>query len=278
MKLAFRALKKFQLLQLINLNYKSGEIKIPVIRGLGYNNISGTELWMKELLEKLLPKINGSFVDVGVNVGQTLLKVKRLDCNFPYIGFEPNPNCVFYVEELIKKNRFTKCEIVPVGISDTNTIVSLQYFSHDLTDSSASIIEGFRTGTAIALKKNIVVCNYDMLQEKFQMTVGLVKIDVEGAELNVIQGLRQLLTREKPLILMEILPVYQKENTNRLQRQEEIERIMHGMDYQTLRILKNSQDKFEGFERVSVIGIHADVQKSDYLFCPTQRINEFLSI
>ena len=59
----------------------------------------------------LLP--GASVVDVGANLGQTLLKVKRLDRRARYVGFEPNPWCVVYMEELVRVNRLEHCSIVP---------------------------------------------------------------------------------------------------------------------------------------------------------------------
>ena len=66
--------------------------KIPIIKNISWNNLFEKEPWMTELLEKLLPVIEGCFIDVGVNVGQTLFKVKSADKTRDYIGFEVKPS------------------------------------------------------------------------------------------------------------------------------------------------------------------------------------------
>jgi tRNA G46 methylase TrmB len=101
------------------------EISIPSIRGIATD---ASEPWMVELLGKLLREQRGAFIDVGVNVGQTLVKVKALDQDREYIGFEPNPVCVFYVQELIKANKFKNCTLFPVGLFTEDRILSLDFF------------------------------------------------------------------------------------------------------------------------------------------------------
>ena len=92
-----RLLNKIGLLQYlifkINVQIYSTQFIIPVIKGIGLNNIITTESWGVNLLKKIFPIINkGIFVDVGVNIGQTLLKLKAVDNEMNYIGFEPNPS------------------------------------------------------------------------------------------------------------------------------------------------------------------------------------------
>jgi len=124
--------------------YLNGKrVKIPTIGKIGYSNLRISELWMVGLLQKLLPLKDGAFIDIGVNLGQTLVKVKCVEPDIQYIGFEPNPVCVYYTRELIKKNGFKNCELIPVGISNENGIVPLNCYSSE-TDSAATIVADFR--------------------------------------------------------------------------------------------------------------------------------------
>src|SRR5882724_8814387 len=102
-----KVLSKLKIVNYFNVEIKLKEgITIPVMGGLGYNNVFGTEKWMSSVLKKILNRSEGCFVDVGVNIGQTLIKVKSIDRNIDYLGFEPNPVCVFYAENLIGINKF----------------------------------------------------------------------------------------------------------------------------------------------------------------------------
>ena len=63
---------------------------VPLAKGIGLANIMLEEKWMQKILSFILPQIKDDcFIDVGVNVGQTLLKVKSINFNINYIGFEP---------------------------------------------------------------------------------------------------------------------------------------------------------------------------------------------
>ena len=144
-----RVLNKIGLLHRINifpkLQIKKKSIIIPVINKIGYNNLFLSEMWMIRLLESVLPLAKGSFVDIGVNLGQSLIKLRSLDQKRQYIGFEPNPSCVFYVEKLIKVNSFENTLVIPVGLSDKTDVLHLNLYSeNNSVDSSGSIIKDFR--------------------------------------------------------------------------------------------------------------------------------------
>jgi hypothetical protein len=57
------------LLKYINLEWffsiNSVNFRIPVTRGIGYDNIFMTEMWMVEVLNRLIPLKPGVFLDVG---------------------------------------------------------------------------------------------------------------------------------------------------------------------------------------------------------------------
>ncbi len=111
---------------------------------MGYENIRQWELWMCHLLKKILPLKEGIFIDVGVNIGQTLLKLRSVDSSREYIGFEPNPHCVYYVEALIKENGFLNGRLIPVGLLDRDAVLELNLYSDGNTDSQASMVAELR--------------------------------------------------------------------------------------------------------------------------------------
>ena len=80
-------------------------------------------------------------LDVGVNVGQSLIAFKSCYKN-NYYGFEPNPNCLYYLRHLVDRNNFKNVEIIPVGLSSENKLV--KFFSKSDSDSAATIIENLR--------------------------------------------------------------------------------------------------------------------------------------
>lgn len=227
-KKVIRALDRFGLLDNIivgsSVTLNGRKFNIPIVSRIGLDNLSMSELWMIDLL-KILVKLNlraGSacFVDVGVNVGQTLLKVKSVSAEMDYIGFEPNPLCIFYINNLIKSNKFGDCRIIPVGLSDSTDLGTLHFFNNSLVDSSATLIPDFRPVNKIDRTEYVPVFGLEQIKDKVGLLdFSILKIDVEGAELEVLKSFRCSIEKAKPIILIEILPVYDMENTSRLERQ-----------------------------------------------------------
>lgn len=246
------------------------EISIPSIRGI---TCGVSEPWMTDLLGKVLQEQHGAFLDVGVNVGQTLIKVKALDQHREYIGFEPNPVCAFYVQELIKQNKFENCTLLPVGLFIEDCVLSLDLFSDDVTDSSASLIDNFRPDHKIHSRVFVPVFRFDSLAKLAgSESIGIVKIDVEGAELEVVKSLLKVIQRDKPLILIEVLPVYSDKNAFRMDRQNELEKIFADTGYAILRVEKTSANTYSGLKRVEKIGIHSDLTQCDYVIVPNEQL------
>lgn len=82
------------------------------------------------------------FIDVGVNIGQTLMKVKSIDKDILYVGFEPNPNCVNYVNKFIEVNHIENCTIYPVGLSEKIGFETL--YADNEVASGATMLKDFR--------------------------------------------------------------------------------------------------------------------------------------
>jgi hypothetical protein len=254
------------------------KIKIPVIKGMGLGNFYRTEPAMIQLLEYIFNKNenDGAFYDIGVNLGQTLVKLKSVSPEMEYLGFEPNPNCVYYVNELIKANHYEKTTVFPFGISDKNSVYELALYSDDQTDSLASIIEDFRPNNPV-IKKEYVPC-FDMgpYWNTFKLPkIGILKIDVEGAEKEVLESFLDRIIIDKPIIQVEILPVYHEENKLRLKRQEAVEEIIRKMNYHIFRIHISKNGRFLHLEEIEKIGIHTSLDLCEYLLVPDSKYEKY---
>lgn len=270
-----RILRKFKLLPFLNLtgklNLNSGVFAIPILRGMGADNLNISEIWMVQVIAAIRSVRKGSFIDIGTNTGQSLIKLKSVDAGAEYVGFEPNPECVSYMEELIRKNRFTATTVIPVGISNKTEILKLNFYDESLTDSSASLNENFRPGKIITHRKAVQVVDYPVIAGTIPENVGIVKIDVEGFELFVLFGIEPLIVEKRPVIFLEILPVYEQANSQRLSSQEGIEDFFRSHRYSILRIKKNSEGKLAYLLSINApIGIHWEISDCDYLVIPEE--------
>jgi FkbM family methyltransferase len=244
------------------------KFRIPIIKNIGWNNIFDNEPWMTRLLEKLLSGRKGIFVDVGANIGQTLIKLKSIDPGVFYFGFEANPVCLFYLKELIKANKFESTAIIPVGLSDETGLASLNFFSKYSDDATASVLDQLRPGSVIEKKEWVYLTTIDKLSHLFTDKISILKIDVEGAELEVLKGAISCIKNHRPLIIIEILPVYTAENTWRLGRQNELESLVQSANYKKFRISKDSKNDLLSLDYIDNIGINSNILERDYLLVP----------
>jgi FkbM family methyltransferase len=240
-------------------------LRVPLQFGAGWEHLRMREVWLFDGLERVMRSRPGAFVDAGVNVGHTLVKVKAIDPEREYIGFEPNPHCLRYTQQLIALNRFTRCTVVPVGISNRTGIMKL--FMNPDADPSATIVEGFREPDRYARSVPVpVFVGDDVLDTLGVGHVAVVKIDVEGGELDVVEGLQETLRRSAPYVFCEVLPVFDEHSEMgrfRLRRQTELQQLLGALGYQIFRIYVDNT-----VERLDDFGIHADMTRSNYVFVP----------
>ncbi|MGF7159331.1 FkbM family methyltransferase [Rhodoligotrophos appendicifer] len=264
---ALRRLKLPAVLAAATLRIGDRQFRTPM---LGRTMCEPAEPWMLELLHRLLPLRGGTFLDVGVNLGQTMLAVMAVDGQRPYLGIEPNPHCVAYAERLMALNAFTTCRIVPVALGRSPGVQLLQLYYASATDASASLVEGFRPEQRISRLVPVAVFPYRAIEEAMSAgPLSFVKIDVEGGEADVLLTLRDAVSASQPWIIAEILPCYSAEAVDRLSRQQQIEQMMKDLDYVILRIRKGDGDRLAGLDLIEDIGIHGDLSACDYVFCPS---------
>ncbi|MBT1702832.1 FkbM family methyltransferase [Chryseosolibacter indicus] len=264
----------------INFKISQAGVVIPVSGGIGYTNlVLGSEKWFNDLLNKLSMLEDfkdGLFVDVGTNIGQTLIKLKRVNANFRYIGFEPNPYCFHYLTTLIEANRWENCFVIPAALSDKNALLKL--IIGNKIDAEGSIIAGLRPGKKKDKEVMINASVFDHLISTEEIKdLKIVKIDVEGAELNVLEGMRKTINMLRPVIVCEVLHAHSKNELEIIHtRNENIEALLNSMRYNIYRICKSiSNDEVRNLQRIehfdNRVYDKSSAQLCDYMFIPEER-------
>jgi len=262
------ALKKFLNFS-VTRKLNGEKLKIPCINGIKVG--VGNEKWMSGVIKKLTNISEGKvFWDVGANLGQTLVKLKTVNDTWAYVGFEPNPTCVYYLNELANKNLFSDTTILPVGLYIEDTLLQLETYGDD-ADPLGSIVSDFRESRTNSRKKWVSLLSFSALPESIKSEkVDILKIDAEGAEYDVLSTLQPLIQRDRPFILVEILPVYTSDNYQRLQQQKKIESYFQENKYCLMRIGKKN-GYFDCLDEIDFIGVHDKLEHCDYLVCPKEK-------
>lgn len=163
------------------------------------------ELNMDDIYSTALRVREGVFVDIGANIGQTFVKVLGIDSDREYVGFEPQLQGCFLIYDFIAKNELMGKHILPIGLSDRAGIVRLGVSGHN--DVAASFVDEYRPDGFYSSFKYISVMKGDQVFESLDPEkIAVIKIDVEGAELEVIRGLRGTIAKYRPYLLFEVLP------------------------------------------------------------------------
>lgn len=147
-------------------------------------------------------------VDVGSNIGQYLYSIKQFYPNARVVCFEPDP----IIYKILKKNisNFKKVKSYNLALSNRNKIVEF-YVSNEFSEwSSLHKINDKMTRIQVVAKKGD-----DVLKDIPQ--IDLLKIDVEGAELEVLQGMKKTIKLSKyVLIECSLNRIKMKEKTNEI--------------------------------------------------------------
>ena len=261
-------LNKFNFYFLKKLN--CGKVKILFINGIGLSNFILEDSWIDSIIVRLLEGKRGVFIDIGANIGQTLLSLKTQMPDMEYIGFEPNSICVHYINELVKVNKFKKCKVYNIALSSEIRKLELEKIYVD--DPKASVISELRPGL-FDCKDFVFGVDYDTYFDDLQPV--FIKIDVEGAELDVLEGMKRSLKKYNPIIVCEILDSHSKlAHKFTQERAASLYKLLNLINYFVLRLKVNPQNnKLSGFEKLDAISINQWTSNSffanEYLFYPS---------
>ncbi|RDB04330.1 FkbM family methyltransferase [Runella aurantiaca] len=272
--LEFKILKKLSLLNFFNvskrISYARHKINVPVVGGLGYPNLYLKPNWLYLLVNELFVSDGQTFVDVGANIGQTLLSVKTAEKQINYIGFEPAISCCYYLKELVRVNNLKNCHIYNFALSDKLGQIFLE--RNNDADPTASIIEELRP-QFFKLKEPIISLNLDILE--LDAPINCIKIDIEGAELEALNGMEKLIRKNRPYIICEVLDSFSDEVFEFTQkRAAEVCSFLKALDYSIIQLVQDeTTERIISFHEIDTITLiqwnKKSLQLNDYIFFPS---------
>ena len=104
--------------------------------------------------------------------------------------------------------------------------------------------------------------------------IDIIKIDTEGSELEVIQSYKNLLIKDSPLILIEILK-FQEDNEKKIKRDQDLCTFIHVLNYEIYRIYKDSSNKLINLKKENSLGTYDDNLYADHLLIHDSKINTY---
>ena len=144
-------------------------------------------------------------VDAGANIGLYSLAMSALAPDGRVYAFEPSPTAFGHLEENLRRNRVPNVEASPLALGDRAGTVEFHDFSYFSAGSFAagegSLLSSASYGSTVS---QAPVTTLDQVAADVPLErVDLVKIDVEGAELSVLEGAAAVLAAHRPTVILE---------------------------------------------------------------------------
>lgn len=216
------------------LRVEVNRMKIGVGKGLwfntapyGFDYASGNnELPVQEALAHYL-KPGNVFYDIGANVGFfTVLAAKLITPTGAVYAFEPVPKNTTYIRQNIALNNFHNVTVIEKAVFNTTGQGELLVPSHP----GGAALSTTTTPPDVQYAMTVELISIDNLVFQQKLTPpAVVKIDVEGAEINVLQGMCRTIQEFRPIVIYEIDD--EKEEPFK-QKQETCDAFLRNLGYQ----------------------------------------------
>ena len=165
-------------------------LHLDLTKNLEYDRLT------KKIMD-LTIKSTSNCVDVGCHKGEILDIIIKLAPKGKHFAFEPIPN----LYELLKQKYSTRVSIYPFALASHDGLTTFQFVKN------APAYSGIK-------KRKYDIDNPEIEEIKVKLKklddvipsdidIDFIKIDVEGAELGVLQGAKNILLKNKPLIIFE---------------------------------------------------------------------------
>jgi FkbM family methyltransferase len=139
-------------------------------------------------------------VDVGANYGYfTILLGEAVGKTGHVIAVEPNPDAVSLLQESVALNgHWTQTRIVPYALAECAGRAWLFAPEGEPKNATLTTSSEMVGGTTV----EVSTITLDEVALPYQK-VDFVKIDAEGGEHGIVAGMRQLIARDRPTIILE---------------------------------------------------------------------------
>ena len=211
-----------QISKVIPITIRKGPCKECKIYGNLFYNRRSNDFSLEEYLYEKLDLRDRTIVEAGAHVGVYTVLLSRRAINGKILAFEPNPLNYWFLKRNIKKNKLSNVLMFNIGLSNRREHLSFKSRRYNtgkgtFKKNKHELMKG--SGDPIMSKTIPVTTTDEVLEECRIGRVDFVKIDTEGFESQVIEGMLNTIRNWKPLVYFEV------HGLNIRERQDDLERI-----------------------------------------------------
>ncbi len=148
---------------------------------------------------------SGLVIDVGANTGFYTLLALSVSSSVTVAAYEPMSSVRRILLANLKSNGVRrKVRVFPDAVSDRDGMQTLYVPDdrHGLVETSASLSASFKSD--ISATRKVATRRLDTMHLRGPR-VGVIKVDAESHDLEVLQGAASLLRRDRPVVFLEVL-------------------------------------------------------------------------
>ena len=158
-----------------------------------YNSMSAHE---DDIIERFSPKQGDIVVDIGAAFGfYTIISSKRVGAQGKVVAIEAHPGNFEMLNRNIKLNQLTN--VIPLNYAVYSKETKLKLYNN-----YSIMHERIGERTTKFVEANANTLDYILQQQQQVIHVNWIKIDVEGAELEVLKGAQNVLSKSKDIVLL----------------------------------------------------------------------------
>ena len=166
-----------------------------------YNNDYEKETF--EFFKSEIKKGN-TILDIGAHIGLYAAPLSSLTGELGKVYcFEPTPETFKVLSKTVKINKLTNVKCINAAVTETTGKINFNLTSLDGKGSNAnSIVETERTKNSV----EVHAYSIDDFRLQNKLKIDVLKIDVEGAELNALKGAQKTFIEDRPLGILALHP------------------------------------------------------------------------
>lgn len=150
------------------------------------------------LLLPTLLRAGGTAVDVGANQGIYAFALSQIAATV--VAFEAHPGFADFARRLLG----SRATVHTIALSNASGRAAF-YVPYNDEGEELHLAGNLKNTHSQFTRQNIIDAQVETLDSFSLDTVTFIKIDVEGSELEVLEGARQTIARDRPILLLELL-------------------------------------------------------------------------